>query len=491
MSPDKFTTLKSWLESPLANNSTVPYISNLLEVIDTPKIGRCMVTTSEIKKNEKVIEIPKVFLLNYTTVLKHLAYWNDEIDEFLNEKIQNFKRYSIIYENNDTKLTPEIVEIYKKLNCQKLLSLSAHQLLTMYISLERKRQNSSFWYPLFSCFPELHEYDSIPMKWNLKNSSLFELKLFNLLPKSVLSHATSQCHQFYEDIDQIRFILEGSTVEISDDEYLWSWLAINTRCLYYKLPSYLPITQTKDNAASNITLVPFVDFINHKSDKSNSIAEESKRGYQVKVIKDVSASDHLWFTYGPHNDEFLQCEYGFSTSQLSKQNYALKYSSFNIYNTFDLSPIFLKLLSNPKKEYVVQWLKQTGYYDDYTLGVENIKFDDNGDDNFQMVVKPSYRTRIVIASLVEKDVNFKYNESQNSINCPLKLEKFYQGYNDGEYYQDAESTLLKKMIGKRKEEIYSNLEKIGYLGTDGENDMIKTDVIRKLLEGQLFILESF
>lgn len=486
MNQENFERLIYWLKEYPDNDNIKSTISNNLEVINDDLMGRCIKAKDKIERNYSLIKIPKSFLLNYVTSLKYLAYFNDEVNDFLKLHIQNFNREKFKTESD------EITKIYSNLDLRKIITLSSHQLLTLFICLENKRKKNSFWFPLLNCFPKLEEYSNIPMTWNLQNSTLKSKQVFNMLPQTIINHTKTQLTQFYNDIDSINNALNKKIVDISEDEYLWSWLAINTRCLYYKLPNYLPITSSKEREASNITLVPFVDLINHKCNDPNAIAKETKFGYEVLSRKKIFPNDHLWFSYGPHNDEFLQCEYGFSVFKIGDNN---KIEDINIYNTIDITSILIKLLNKPKKKNVSLWLKQTSYYGDYTLGIDSIlKNNDNNNNDISIIVKPSHRTRIVLASLVENDNEFivdpiKSNNNNFLIRCPLKLERFYEGYNDGEYYKNSELILLNKIISKLKDDINGKLEK---LSNNQENEnFTKITITKKILESQLFLLNSF
>lgn len=482
MQENAFNTLRDWLQIPKENDKAKTHatISSDLKVIDDSTKGRCIVAEEDIPTGKTIIKIPKNYLLNYITVLKHLSCWNVEIDNFLKEKIRNF--------NNEIFQTKpdQITNIYSAFICDDILKLTSAQLLALYICLERRRDEASFWKPFLSCLPELNEYDGIPMTWNLEMSTETDIRLFMLLPKSTSKHASNQITQFYSDFEKINNVLQDSNIKITEDEFLYSWLAINTRCLYFKLPEYLPITTTKLKEESNITMVPFVDYLNHQLEDSNSIAQETKSGYEVSTLSKICKNDHLWFVYGPHSDEFLQCEYGFSISEVTMaSDETFKFKNLNYYNSVDISQLLMALLNNPKKKNVVEWLKQAGYYDDYTIGIDQDLTKDT-----KVGVSPSYRTRIAIASLIENDLEFKFNENQNSFMCPLKLERFYQGFTDGEYYEKFENILLAKILNKIKLDVKTKLKLLETIVDDGKSN-IKNIVVKKLLINELLLLESF
>lgn len=235
-------------------------------------------------------------------------------------------------------------------------------------------------------------------------------------------------------------------------------------------------------------MVPFVDYINHKTTDSNAIAKEAKSGYEVYSIDGIQKDEHVWFSYGPHDDTFLQCEYGFSTSELnyvSSNDYS--YKCFNPYNTVNISEIVKKLLSLPKKKNVVEWLKQVGYYDDYTLGIDDTRLLGG---KINVSVHPSFRTRIVLASLIEAESEFTFNELQRSYVCPARLEKFYQGLTEGEYYLTTEKVLLKKILSKLETELKDRLTSVLSFKVDSSVES-KITTCRKLLLDELFIITSY
>ena len=484
MNSTKVQRLKDWLEIPCENDrtKTKAFISEVLHVTNDPDKGRCIVAGEEVQASTNLIKIPKKFLLNYLNILKFLSPFNQNALAFLKKNITNF----------DVRVfdTPQdaITVLYSKLDFDRLLKLTSHQLLVLYICLEKKRGKNSFWQPLLDCFPNLGEYEGIPMTWNLRNSPPVSKKIYNLLPRSCILHSKKQIEQFYNDIHQISSVSGNLELGIKEEEYLWAWLAVNTRCLYYKLHSCLPIGKTKFKEESSITMVPFVDYINHKTMDSNAIAKEAKSGYEVDSIDGIQKDEHVWFSYGPHDDTFLQCEYGFSTSELnymSSNDYS--YKCFNPYNTVNISEIVKKLLSLPKKKNVVEWLKQVGYYDDYTLGIDDTRLLGG---KINVSVHPSFRTRIVLASLIEAESGFTFNELQRSYVCPARLEKFYQGLTEGEYYLTTEKVLLKKILSKLETELKDRLTSVLSFKVDSSVES-KITTCRKLLLDELFIITSY
>lgn len=484
MSKEEVIKLKNWLQG--LPEKTTPgckssEISESLDIVDDRLMGRCIAAKTDIEHQTTIVKIPNKYLLNYVNILKHISFWNDDANAFLKKNIGSFNR-------QDYKGPPdEVTSVYSQIAFGDLIKLTSHQLIALFICLEKRRKENSFWFPMFSCFPDPSEYTGIPLTWTLFDSTTTRDQIiYDSLPDSTKSHVRCQREQLTRDIETSDTLLNQSAIKLTKEEYTWAWLSVNTRCLYFQLPGYIPITQTKGSEASNITMVPYVDYVNHQVTGNNCVAQVDKNDYAVKTTRNIGKDEHLWFTYGPHSDEFLQCEYGFATSAVNKDNAFL---SFNLYNTVDLTPLVLRLLNNPKKEKVAKWLKQVGYLGDYTLGVESIL---DADGALRLEVQPSYRTRVALASLIENVSDYKYSDSQDAYICPSKLDKFYQGYNDGEFYMKSENMLLHKMVDKLRTNNLENLGKLAMEQQDAtDNESQKIDVAKKLLYIQDFIIDNF
>lgn len=465
-------SLQDWLEFSTERRNR-GFISQSITVIDDEKFGRGIQANDDIPKGTTILKIPTSFLLNYNTVLKFLSFWNVKVDQFLTKNIYNFDK--MMFESS----SDEITKIYTNISFENLMELTSQQLLSMYILLERKRKDNSWWKPFLDCLPQLDDYDSIPMTWKF-NGKMEDDELLNNFSKSTRLHIGKQIDQFNFDFTAVELLLSPFET-ITKREYLWSWMAVNTRCLYFELPKYLR-QRNLNLSFTNITLVPYVDYINHHSLLCNAKANFTKNGYEVITNSKIRKGDQIWFCYGPHSDNFLQCEYGFSLSNVHLKEDKRTTININKYNSIDITEIIEKLLNNPKRENAVRWLKQSGYFGDYTIGFETIDVSD--DFSPCIISKPSHRTRIAIAALLEKEEDFNFDQTQNSFMCPLKLEKFFQGYTDGEYYLKAETALLGKILARYKHDLLSKIKANELLGNNS-----KSTIVNRLLLSELFLIE--
>lgn len=83
----------------------------------------------------------------------------------------------------------------------------------------------------------------------------------------------------------------------------WAWACVNSRCLYWDVGR---------DPKQQMTLAPFVDYLNHTPDQSKSVRVETKLGtMRVLAGCDASPGEEIMLNYGPHENGKLLCEYGF------------------------------------------------------------------------------------------------------------------------------------------------------------------------------------
>ncbi|KAG6818132.1 hypothetical protein H0H87_000037 [Tephrocybe sp. NHM501043] len=110
-----------------------------------------------------------------------------------------------------------------------------------------------------------------------------------------------------------------------EEDFLWGWLNVNTRCLYHRL-------EQSPSDKNNVTMCPIIDFANHTSGSnhmaprlSNAVGKTplKTRGRDFTVLSPSSSAtkrnDELFLTYGAHSNHTLFVEYGF-TNEASPEN---------------------------------------------------------------------------------------------------------------------------------------------------------------------------
>ncbi|SGZ50227.1 CIC11C00000004934 [Sungouiella intermedia] len=366
--------------------SNASYISPKLIVKHSDDSGRGLYAADSIGSNERLVRIPPLFLMNFTTVLAHITKHNPEIT--LTEPY-----YANIYV--PPTVDDSVGKLYSKLNLSSLLELLSFQLLAMFLVLERSRGTLSYWKPFIDMQPEISELGLAPVIWKVLDVANCDL-LWRMLPRSARKHAEAVVARFDKDYLTIQQKLPLVGQQISRNNFLWAWMCINSRCLYMEIP------QAKD-ASDNFTLAPYVDFLNHLNDDQCGIKIDTL-GFHVMTSCKYLPGQELYFSYGPHSNEFLLCEYGFMLPE-------------NKWNYIDITDFIIPMLRPAHVEFLKIW----GYYGEYTVNKSGM----------------SFRTEIALATLQE-------TSPQDS----RRLKVFIDGISDGQVYTHRLRELLRKILQK-------------------------------------------
>jgi len=380
----KLETLLHWVkntddEKKISNHT---YIFPKIDVKDVRSSGRGIYAVEPLKTGELILNIPHSFLLNFTTVMARIAKYNGmAIDLHIHVPFD--------------KSEDEYTEIYRTLTKEEILELSSFQLLSLYLTFERKRSHKSFWKPFLDMLPSMDDFELMPIDW--------PQEICTLLPSSTEVRNKKVRSRFDNDYQVICELIKTKidkdgdvTTLLPRQEVLLSWLCINSRCLYMDLP-------TSKNSADNFTMAPYVDFMNHSCDDHCTLKIDGK-GFQVRTTSQYNTGDQVYLSYGPHSNDFLLCEYGFVIPD-------------NKWNDLDISQYIIPLLKPPH----VEFLKSFDYYDNYTMTKEGI----------------SFRTEVALATLQESD-------PQNS----RKLLALINGYTDGDVFKEHSNALLLVILNK-------------------------------------------
>lgn len=366
--------------------SSHSYISPKLIVKHTEGSGRGLYAADSIGSNERLVRIPPLFLLNFTTVLAHITKHNDKIT-LTEPPYNNIYVPQPVYDS--------VGRFYAELSLQMLLELLSFQLISFFLVLERSRGANSYWKPFIDMLPDISELGLAPIVWKIHNVANCDL-LWRMLPRSARKHADSVVARFEKDYLVVTQKIPNSSTLICREDFLWAWMCINSRCLYMEMP------QSKD-ANDNFTMAPYVDFLNHLNDDQCGIKIDTL-GFHVVTSCNYLPGEELYFSYGPHSNEFLFCEYGFSLRE-------------NKWNYIDISDFIVPLLRPAH----VDFLKKTGYYGEYTVNSSGM----------------SFRTEIALAVLQE-----------GSPEDSRKLKAFIDGFSDGLIYTTKLRELLNRILQK-------------------------------------------
>lgn len=380
----KLKALTKWLGGNTDQHEGGAFISPKISVKDAQNSGRGIYAESPISAREKLVRIPGSFLLNFSTAVAHITKFNPKVTlaepHYLNVHVPS---------------TPSdpVTELYSLWDLDTLLGLSSFQLLGMFLVLERKREKASFWKPFIDMLPSIEELALAPVVWRVLHVPQCDT-LWRMLSRSAKKHSEAVLARFEKDWGVVSALDPRGYIDRAS--FLWAWMCINSRCLYMEIP------QAKDSA-DNFTMAPYVDFLNHLNEDQCGIKIDS-HGFHVLTSCSYRPGDELFFSYGPHSNEFLLCEYGFTLPQ-------------NKWNFIDITDFILPLL-RPNH---VAFLKEVGYYGDYTVSMEGM----------------SFRTEIALATLQESEPH-----------TSRKLKALVEGVSDGAVFEQKLKIMLRRILDK-------------------------------------------
>lgn len=398
---DRLASFLLWIENTREDAhkpSSAAFISPKLAVKYLEGTGRGIYADEPIGAHERLVSIPALFLLNATTATRHITHHNPLVE--LSEPF-----YSLVYVPFHTE-KDVCTDIYALISAEELLALTGFQLLSFYLTLEKHRGKRLFWEPFLTMLPDTDsDLKCTPLVWRVLDAPE-AAELDKLLPRSAARHTERVYARYMADYEVVKELVssklailgrsESLDSLLSPKDYLTAWMCVNLRCLYMKMP------QSKIQA-DNMTLAPYVDFLNHTCD-DQCVIKIDGRGFQVFSSTRYSVGDQLYFSYGPHSNEFLLCEYGFTLPE-------------NSWNHFDISDYIVPLL-NPAQ---LDFLEAHGYAGDYTV------------NSYGM----SFRVEVALAVLQEPVPA----ESR-------RLAQLIGGISDGSYYQEHSRELSKAILEK-------------------------------------------
>lgn len=393
-----------------AKGSDSAFVSLKLQVKHVENAGRGIYAVGQIERNERLVRIPPSYLLNFTTVVAHITKHNPSIT--LNDPI--FSGLHVPAAKMDA-----VGRFYSTLSYETLTALSSFQIVSMFLVLECERPGL-FWKPFIDMLPEVDELGLSPLVWTVKKDPNAE-KLTALLPRSARKHAESINDRFVKDMEAVRALIKETNL-FSVERYLWAWMCINSRCLYLEMP-------LGKSSSDNFTMAPYIDFLNHLCDDQCGIKIDSS-GFYVYTSTPYSPGSELYFSYGPHSNEFLLCEYGFVLEE-------------NKWNYIDISEYITPLL----RPHHVDFLKSKGYYNEYTVNKDGM----------------SFRTEIALATLQEAEPA-----------TSRRLNGLVSGLIHGAVYEERSNALLLQILKKLA------LDSSKKLSAEEDLEDSKVQAIRKL-----------
>lgn len=294
-------------------------------------IGLCYEHNERLPITNEIIHIPSYFFVNKLTCIKHIE----------NKLKEGNKTWLKIFGTDFKMLTKSIKDDWNSFDT-----------IILYIYVEWFcLPTKSFHLPFFQSFPSSVFFkENIPVLQilRLEDKSIDTRTIINMLPIEF----RAEFDKLYNNIKSsenhlMPILLKGfgnkDDEQIIKDRIRYLYMCINSRCLYYK------ITRTNAKKEDNLTLVPFVDFINHsnKQEEVNAIAETTKHFFQLdsqdyKIFYHETKGQEILFKYGHHSDDLLLNDYGFILNEPNENNF------------YDVTNIIMKKLKQCELEYLLK-----------------------------------------------------------------------------------------------------------------------------------------
>ncbi|RPD66070.1 SET domain-containing protein [Lentinus tigrinus ALCF2SS1-7] len=229
-----------------------------------------------------------------------------------------------------------IAKLYPQLRERRL---SGVQLVSMHIFLHKPPKEEESRDPVFGSYISTlpRDFSSHPLTWlvkrDIKEGDAWERAALSVLPPSTVQKLSVLQERFLADWQAVGYVLEDSTIIATSSrtdispaispsngltmDYLWAWLNVNTRCIFYRIQPTL-------SHPDNFTLCPVLDFANHSSGHTHIfpvVDSDVWGGVAKKPPKyfiffspsqeTIQQGQQLYLQYGMHPNTFLFSEYGF------------------------------------------------------------------------------------------------------------------------------------------------------------------------------------
>ena len=132
----------------------------------------------------------------------------------------------------------------------------------------------------------------MPLAW--------EDQLQGLLPTPAREIVGKQKGRFSNDWEQFSEAFPGH----SRDDFLYSWLLINSRTFYHEGDG-----SEAYPAHDRLALLPLADFFNH-ADSGCKVTYDAE-SYTITTDREYKSGEEIYISYGEHTNDFLLAEYGF------------------------------------------------------------------------------------------------------------------------------------------------------------------------------------
>lgn len=196
--------------------------------------------------------------------------------------------------------------------------LQMHDLLAIFLAIERHRCNSS----KYRCYIETLPKELPPLPW------LCSPETIECLPSFLRKSVKDRLATFESSWSRVeKSINPAWTCQCCDlranrvltlNLFTWAYVMVNTRAVYVEPHVVLELSDTDANLGlsddPSMALCPYLDMFNHSSDAATQaglVQIEGEWFFQLATLKTIARHQEVFISYGNHDNLMLLCEYGF------------------------------------------------------------------------------------------------------------------------------------------------------------------------------------
>ncbi|KAK7108115.1 SET domain-containing protein 4-like isoform X2 [Littorina saxatilis] len=264
---DACAELRKWMVA-RSSKRELAHTFNLMPFF-FPDTGRGLKTKRIIKSAAVIVSIPQCLLVTPSVVL------NSQVGSLL-------KRWKV--------------------------SFTPHQLLALFLIVERNKSINSEWQPFITSLPS--EY-TLPHYFSADEINLLPLHVSlvaqRMIQRSQLAHKQVLqfcCSHWGEDAD-------GWS---SWERFRWAWCTVSSRAIFFETEEegkqFVDLDFKDEN---NVALSPYLDLLNHTSAaRVDAGFNRQNKMYEIITHDNYQPHEQVFISYGPHDNATLFLHYGFT-----------------------------------------------------------------------------------------------------------------------------------------------------------------------------------
>lgn len=250
-----------------------------LRIAEFSNTGRGVLSLKKIKQNDMLIEVPLHLMITYKTLSES-----------------------------------QLLQFYLK----NSTALSIHEILSIYLTIEHHKGETSDWYKYLTYLPTL---ENILLPWFCSEEELLNL------PQEIRNCVEDSIQNLEDSWNRISEIFISKSCQhctqnmkeiFNRNAYNWAYTIVNTRAVYID-----PIEIKKMSNASldkilsddpTMALCPYIDMFNHTSlaeVKAVLKPDGNVPKYCLITENNFNPYEEIFISYGAHDNKKLLCQYGF------------------------------------------------------------------------------------------------------------------------------------------------------------------------------------